>query len=181
MEDLLICDTCNTPKNWMRFRLRQGNGTTKEVSTCSTCRQKKASIESGKKNRLVKQAQKQLVLNRTNHEKQLALGVPHYYPQIEADMKSYCNKKTAMDRKYLRDHQHIPLSTQPHLAEKQLLAEQHAKGWIAFYDEICEHAINLLRQTGKRPPWVQMEGSGTLQLVHGVYRTKRAELLRMKG
>lgn len=179
--DVIVCDTCGTEKNWMRFRLRLGNGTTKEVSTCSTCRQKKASAESSKQIRLAKQAQRQVVLNRTHHEKQLILNVPHYYPKIESQMRAYANKKTAMDRKYLRDHQDKPLSLKPHLAAKQQIAQEHAKGWIAFYDEILNHAINLLRQTGTRPTWAQLEGKSDLHRLYGVWNTRRAQLLRERG
>ena len=178
---VIVCDTCKIPKDWQRFRLRLGNGTTKEVSTCSACRQKLASAESSKKIRLQKQAARQLVLNRTNHEKQLELSVPYYFPKIEQQIRSYANKKTAMDRKYLRDHQDEPLSIRPHLAQKQLAAREHAKGWISLYDELVEHSINLLRQTGTRPSWAQLEGKPDLHRLHGVYDTKRSQLLRDIG
>lgn len=177
----ITCDTCGTAKPWQRFRLRLGNGTQKEVTTCSICRQKKASAESSKKIRLAKQKDRKLVLNRTNDDLRRLLDVPYFYPEIEDAMRSYCNQKTAMDRKYLRDHQDKPLSTLTRVANKQRQAREHAQGWIRFYEDICEHATNLLRQTGTRPPWAQMEGKADLHHLYGIYHTKRAQLLRDRG
>lgn len=179
--ELITCDTCNIAKPWMRFRLRLGSGMQKEVNTCSACRQKKASADSSTRIRKKKQQEKQAVLNRTHHDTQLKLDVPYYYPKLERQMRSYCNSKTAMDRKYLRDHQDESLNNHSHVAAKQQQAREHAKGWIALYDEICDHAINLLRQTGTRPPWAQLEGKADLHRLHGVYDTKRAQQLRLKG
>jgi len=175
--DKIICASCNEEKPWQRFRVRRGDGTCKESIFCSVCRNKLAAAAIRQK----KKSAKQVVLNRTHQQARLKVGYPHYHPDIEQDMKVYCNKKTAMDRKYLRDHQHTPLSLTPHIAHKQQLARDHAKGWIAFYDDICNHAINLLRTTGTRPPWAQLEGSADLQLLYGVYRTRRAQLLRERG
>ena len=174
---MLICAQCCEAKPWRRFRVSNGKGVMREVNICSTCRNKNAST----KCRKAKQLERQLVLNRTHHQTKIDNNYPFYYPDLERKMRSYCKKKTAMDRKYLNDHQHEPLSTRPHLAAKQLQAREHAKGWIALYDEICEHAINLLRQTDNRPPWVQLEGKADLHRLHGVYDTKRAQLLRLKG
>lgn len=179
--DVIVCDRCNSAKSWKRFRIRVGDGTTKPSTTCSTCRTAIAQAAASAKARLAKKQTKQLVLNRTTAAKKERLAVEHYYPDIERQMEVYCNKKTAMDRKYLRDHQHTPLSLTPHIAQKQQTARDHAKGWIAFYDDICNHAINLLRTTGTRPPWAQLEGSADLQLLYGVYRTRRAQQLRERG
>ena len=148
-----------------------------ETTICSTCRNKLAAASCRKQ----KQFEKQVVLNRTNHEHQIANNIPHYFPKLERAIRTYANKKTAMDRKYLRDHQDQPLSHRPDLARKQLTARQHAKGWIALYDELAEHSINLLRQTGTRPPWAQLEGKSDLHRLYGVYNTQRARLLREKG
>ena len=181
MIDTIICDVCLAAKPWQRFRMRLGKGVQKESTTCSDCRAKKSRFDSATKIRLKKQRDRKVVLNRTQYQKQLELGVPHYFPDIERDMKTYCGKRTAKDRKYLRDNQDKPISINPRIAQQQTTAREHAKGWIAFYDEICEHAINLLRQTGTRPPWAQMEGSGTLHLVYGIHNTKRAQQLRDRG
>ena len=175
--DVIVCVCCNEEKPWTRFRSWKSVGVFEMSDTCSVCRNRQSASQSYHK----KKPSRQVVLNRTRHAKQLELGVPHYFPDIEKDMKAYCNKRTAMDRKYLRDNQDKPLNNVPSIALKQTTARERAKGWVAFYDEICEHAINLLRQTGKRPPFAQMEGSGTLQLVHGLYNTKRAAKLRERG
>ena len=179
--DLIVCDSCGLSKDWRRFRLRLGNGVQKEVSTCSICRAKQSRLRTSQKIRMQKKLERQIVLNRTNLGKQNELGVPYYYPKIEKMMRTYVNKKTAMDRKYLRDHEHLPLHPNPYTAKKQQMAREHAKGWIGFYDELLNHSINLLRQTGTRPPWAQLEASVDLQKLYGIYDTKRAVVLRAKG
>lgn len=179
--DIIVCDTCGSSLSWERFRLRLGGGRTKEVSTCSTCRAKQSRAASCKVVQKKKQAQKQVVLNRTHHEYQTQNNIPYYLPKIEQQIRAYANKKTAKDRQYLRDHQHQPLSHVPYTAQQQLQAQQHAKGWIGLYDELADHAINLLRQTGTRPPWAQLEGKADLHRLYGVYDTKRARLLRERG
>lgn len=175
--ELQTCSVCHESKHWRRFRKQLGGGIMQETSICSTCRNKLAAAAIRKK----KKQDKQVVLNRTQHEEGVRLGAKHYFPKIEKAIRTYANKKTAMDRKYLRDHQDAPLSHRPDLAQKQLLARQHAKGWIALYDELVEHSINLLRQTGTRPPWAQLEGKSDLHRLYGVYNTKRAQLLRERG
>ena len=180
-EDVIVCDTCGTEKHWRRFRLRVRAGVQKVTSTCSDCRAKQSRAATSKKIRLQKQFDKQVVLNRKHHQKMLDLGIDHYYPDLEDQMRTYCNKKTAMDRKYLKDNQDKPLSTNPITAAKQQQARDHAKGWIGFYDEILNHAINLLRQTGTRPPWAQLEGKSDLHRLYGVSGTKRAQRLRERG
>lgn len=179
--DLIVCDSCGIAKNWRRFRLRLGGGVQKEVSTCSTCRAKQSRLQTSQKIRLQKKLERQIVLNRTVHEKQAELGVPYYFPKVERMIHTYANKRTAMDRKYLRDFEHEPLHPNPYTAKQQLQAREHAKGWVGFYDELLNHAINLLRQTGKRPTWAQLEASADLQKLYGIYDTKRAAVLRSKG
>lgn len=200
MEDLKTCKTCGVAHHWRRFRVRLGGGVFKESDDCVGCRSNKARLAYGKAKR---EAQKLAVLNRTaepiikprmqyllnRHADEsfsdfmlrMQAGYPYYYPKVERAMKAYCNKKTAMDRKYLRDNEHLPLSYRPHIAHKQQTARDHAKGWIGFYEEICNHAINLLRATGTRPPWALMEGKGDLHKMYGVFDTRRAQLLRKKG
>lgn len=175
--EMQTCAVCGESKHWRRFRKQLGGGVMQECNTCSVCRNKQSAAKCRKK----KQVERQIVLNRTQHEEGLRLGAKYYYPQIERSMRTYVNKRTAMDRKYLRDHQDEPLSTQPHLARAQATARQHAKGWIAFYDEILNHAINLLRQTGTRPSWAQLEGKADLHRLYGVANTKRAQLLQERG
>ncbi len=175
--DLHTCVVCSEAKHWRRFRVRKGDGVFAESDTCSVCRNRQSAAQSYQKKKLVNK----VVLNRTVHDKQLELGVPHYYPDVERKMWAYCNKQTAMDRKYLRDVQEMPPTHSDYMTAKRKVAIDNARGWVAFYNEICEHAINLLRQTGKRPPFAQMEGSGTLQLLHGIYNTKRAAKLRERG
>ena len=175
--ELQTCSVCHEEKHWRRFRKQLGGGVMEETSVCSACRNKIAAATCRKK----KQFDEQVARNNVKHQKMLELGVPYYYPEVEKAMRTYCNTKTAMDRKYLRDHQDKPLSTQPHIARVQQSARRHAKGWIGFYDEILNHAINLLRQTGQRPPWSQREGKADLHRMYGVYNTKRAQLLRYRG
>lgn len=175
--EMQTCSVCHEEKHWRRFRKQLGQGVMEETTVCSTCRNKLSAAARRKQ----EQFEKRVVLNRTRHEAGLQLGAKYYYPELEQQIKAYANHKTAMDRKYLRDHQDKPLSTRPHLAQKQLLAQQHAKGWIGLYDELADHAINLLRQTGTRPPWAQLEGKADLHRLYGVYDTKRARLLRDKG
>ena len=175
--ELRTCAVCGEAKSWLRFRKQLGKGIMEETDVCSVCRNRLAAATRRKK----EQDERRVVLNRTRHEEGLRLGAKYYYPQIERSMRTYVNKRTAMDRKYLRDHQDEPLSTQPHLARAQATARQHAKGWIAFYDEILSHAINLLRQTGTRPPWAQLEGKSDLHRLYGVWNTRRAQLLRERG
>lgn len=193
--DTKLCTKCNTEKHWRRFRIRVGGGLMRESDLCSTCRAKSYRAK----------PKPPAVLNRTNgnapritpkmdyllnkhdgesfkeYQIRKESGFPYYYPKLERSMRAYANKKTAMDRKYLRDNQDKPLSTQPHIAQMQRSARQHAKGWIAFYDEILSHAINLLRQTGTRPPWAQLEGKSDLHRLYGVWNTRRAQLLRERG
>ena len=175
--ELQTCSVCHESKHWRRFRKQLGGGMMEETSVCSTCRNKIAAAKCRKK----KQFDDQVARNNVEHQKMLELNVPYYYPEIEKMMRAYCNKRTAMDRKYLRDNQDKPLSMQPHIARVQQSARRHAKGWIALYDDILNHAINLLRQTGVRPPWSQMEGKPDLHRMYGVYNTKRAQLLRNRG
>lgn len=175
--EMQTCAVCGEVKSWLRFRKQLGKGIMEETDVCSVCRNRLAAATRRKK----EQVERRVVLNRTRHEEGLRLGAKFYYPELEQQIRSYANHKTAMDRKYLRDHQDKPLSPRPHLAEKQLLAQQHAKGWIALYDELVEHSINLLRQTGTRPPWAQLEGKADLHRLYGVYDTKRARLLRERG
>ena len=179
--DQKTCDTCNISKPWRRFRLRIGNVIQKETNSCSECRAKKSRAETSKKIQAQQRLAKRVVLNRTHHKTQLELNVPYYYPDIEKAMAAYCNTKTAMDRKYLRDNQDKPISTNPRIAQQQTTARQRAQGWIGLYDEILNHCINLLRQTGNRPPWAQMEGKADLHRLYGVHDTQRAALLRAKG
>ena len=175
--EMQTCAVCGEDKSWLRFRKQLGGGLMESSSICSTCRNRLAAAKCRKK----KQFEQQVVLNRTNHEYQIANKIPNYYPKLERAMRTYCNKKTAMDRKYLRDHQDEPLSHRADLARAQATARQRAKGWIAFYDEILNHAINLLRQTGTRPSWAQLEGKADLHRLYGLSDTKRAQLLRERG
>ena len=179
--DVIVCVRCGAAKPWQRFRVRVGDGTTKESNLCSSCRTAITQAEASKRCRLRKQVEKQAVLNRTTLEKQTELGIPYYYPKIEKMMQTYAKTRTSKDRSYLKAHQHEPLHPNPYTAKQQLQAREHAKGWIGFYDELLSHSINLLRQTGKRPTWAQLEASADLQKLYGVYDTKRAQQLRAKG
>ena len=200
MSDLQVCSLCNEAKHWRRFRVARGKGLFKETSVCSTCRAKERAAEAAReryRNRVLREKlsnnqphitpKMDYLLHRhpdesfNDYQLRKKSGFPYYYPKIEKQMLTYCNKRTAMDRKYLRDHLHEPLHSHPYTAQQQLQARQHAKGWIAFYDEIYNHAINLLRQTGTRPPWVQLEGKADLHKLYGVYDTRRAARLRAKG
>ena len=174
MSDTKICAVCHEEKHWRRFRPRNNDGTYRESDTCSTCRTKAANrITSKRSNR-----KKKAVLNRTKHDAILAQGGVFTYPKVEKAIRTYCNKQTAMDRKYLRDVQEMPKVHSDYLVHKRKVAIAHAHGWIGFYEDICNHAISLLRKTGTRPPFAQMEESADLQKFHGVYNTKRAQRLR---
>jgi hypothetical protein len=190
MDDLQTCVVCGEVKDWRRFRIRVGDGTTKESNTCSICRSKAARLVSAKqhqKNQPCITPKMDYLLHRhpdesfSDYKRRKESGFPYYYSKIEKQMLTYCNKQTAMDRKYLRDHLHEPLNSRPYTAQRQITARNHARGWIGFYDEICNHAINLLRQTGTRPPWSQLEGKADLHKLYGVYDTKRARRLRDRG
>lgn len=174
MCDTQKCVVCHEEKHWRRFRPRNNDGTYRESDTCSTCRSRIANAKTYKKNK----AQKQVVLNRTNHQRMLELGVDHYYPSVEKAIRTYCNKRTAMDRKYLRDVQNKKAAPTHYLQEQRRIAIAHAQGWIAFYGDIEKHAIQLLRTTGTRPPFAQMEESSDLQKLYGLYNTRRAQRLR---
>lgn len=206
MDELQTCDNCNQAKHWRRFRLRVSKGVQKEVTTCSDCRAKASRAETSRAAYYAKKhppipagdLPKRPGYGRITHELDYQLnkhpdetygdylrrkesGFPYYYPKLEKQMRSHCNKRTANDRKYLRDHAHEPLSNNAYTAKQQQQGRDRAKGWIAFYDEILNHAITLLRQTGTRPPWAQLEGKGDLHRFHGIYNTKRAAWLRAKG
>lgn len=174
MSDTKICVVCHEEKHWRRFRPRNNDGTYRESDTCSTCRSKAANrITSKRSNR-----KKKAVLNRTKHDEILAQGGVFTYPKIEKAIRTYCNKQTAMDRKYLRDVQEMPPVHGEYLTRKRKVAIAHAHGWVGFYEDICKHSISLLRKTGTRPPFAQMEESADLQKFHGIYNTKRARRLR---
>lgn len=174
IQEEVVCQICNTSKHWRRFRVRIGGGSFMESPYCSECRNRLASAATRKKKKL----EKQVVLNRTLHEEALQKDYPHHFPKHERAIRAYCNRKTAMDRKYLRDHQHLPAHPNPRIHKQRQLAIKHAKGWIALYDDICNHAINLLRQSGARPSFAAMEKSADLQKLYGVWNTKRASRLR---
>jgi hypothetical protein len=146
------CVGCGEVRHWRRFRVSLGGGRMRDEALCSKCRR----------------YQKKPVLIRTK---------PH--PQ-EKVVRSYCNKRTAMDRKYLRDTGGQPTATHQHNVDAQQLAILHANNWINFYGEISKHMINLLQTTGTRPPFYLLEGDPQLQTYHGVYDTKRAQRLRHK-
>lgn len=211
MSGLQTCTQCHQAKPWQRFRIRVGNGTTKESNLCSDCRSAITRAAAAKRAHEQKRLERQLVLLRTgkslpsgakkpvitpkmeyllnrndgesfkDYQRRKELGYPYYYPKVEKMLRTYANKQTAMDRKYLRDNEHLPLHPRPYTAQQQRTAREHAKGWIGFYDDLLNHAINLLRQTGKRPTWAQLEASADLQKLYGIYDTKRAAVLRSKG
>ena len=174
MSDTQNCVVCHEEKHWRRFRIRNNDGTYRESDTCVTCRTKASNrITSKKANR-----KKKAVLNRTKHDAIIADGAKHAYPKVEKMIHTYCNNRIAVDKKYLRDVVNMPPVHGEYLIEKRKVAIAHAHGWIGFYEDIRNHAINLLRQTGTRPPFAQMEESSDLQKFHGVYYTKRAGRLR---
>lgn len=174
MNDSKTCANCGQEKDWKRFRIRRGDGTFADSDTCSVCRGDLYRA----KTRRAKQLTKQAVLNRTIAQTKNELGAAHYYPKIESAIRSYCNKQTAMDRKYLRDLETKPKVDRPCEVARRTIAIERAKGWIGFYDEIAEHSIKLLRATGTRPSFRSMEESPDLQNYHGIYNTKRARRLR---
>lgn len=176
--DTKVCDKCGIVNHWRRFRIRLGNGMMRESDTCSNCRAKEIRARSANECAKKKRAQKIVSTNIATHQKKLELGYPYYYPEIEKMMRSYCNRKTAMDRKYLRDMADYKPNANLRIRKQQEEAIKHAKGWIGFYDEILEHALNLLRQTGQRPSWAALEKSGDLQRLYGVANTRRASHLR---
>ena len=177
MADTQNCVVCHEEKHWRRFRMRNNNGTYRESDTCSTCRAKAANRITSK----IANRKKKAVLNRTKHDAIVAQGAKHVYPEVEKMIHTYCNKRTSMDRKYLRDVQEAPQVKTDYLVAKRKAAIAHAHGWIGFYEDIRNHAINLLRQTGTRPPFAQLEGSPDAQRFHGIYNTKRAQQLRDRG
>lgn len=148
-----ICAHCGAVKHWRRFRVSLGGGRMRDEAMCSTCR---------------RYPKKKRVLNRTD---------PVIAKQIKS-VRSYCNKKTAMDRKYLRDTPEPNNSLPPFQRTQQLLAIQQANGWINFYSDISKHVINVLQETGTRLPITKLESDPHLQKLYGVFDSRRAQRLR---
>jgi hypothetical protein len=149
-----ICAHCGEVKHWRRFRVSLGGGRMRDEALCSKCRRYR----------------RKRVLNRTD---------PEIVRQIKA-VRSYCNTKTAMDRKYLRDNPEPNDSLPNFQREQQRIAIQQSNGWINFYSEISKHVINVLQETGTRLPINKIEGDPQLQIYYGVYDSKRARNLRYK-
>lgn len=178
MIDTMQCSVCGCNTHWRRFRVRNGDGTYQESDTCSTCRTKISNRKSAAVSNAKRKLTKRVVLNRTRHDKSLQENIGHFYPDIEQSIRSYCNRQTAMDRKYLRDVANMKPCANEYLMQKRRTAVERAKGWIAFYDDIAKHSIQLLRATGMRPSIRSMEQSSDAQLLYGLQNTKRARRLR---
>lgn len=148
------CAHCGEVKHWRRFRVSLGGGRMRDEAMCSKCR------------RYPKR-----VLIRTD---------PKLKKQIKA-IRSYVNKKTAMDRKYLRDTPTPATNLPDFQREQQLLAIHQSNNWINFYSDISKHVINILQITGTSLSLTQLESDPHLQRTHGVYDTKRAQRLRYNG
>jgi len=144
------CACCGEVKHWRRFRVSLGGGRMRDEALCSKCRR----------------YQPKRVLIRTK---------PH--TQAKA-VRSYCNKKTAMDRKYLRDTPNPSTHLPDFQREQQRIAIQQANNWINFYSDISNHVINILQETGQLIPIYKLEADTHLQKLFGIYDTKRAQRLR---
>lgn len=149
------CAHCGEVKHWRRFRVSLGGGRMRDEAMCSKCRR----------------YAKKPVLNRTD---------PELVRQIKT-IRSYASRRTAWDRKYLRDVTKYGLSDQQFQRDQQQIAITRANGWINFYSDISNHAINILQETGTHPHLHKLEADPHLQKLYGVYDTKRAQRLRYLG